>query len=95
MSLIIQSSLSVALRGLFVLMGLKTWQPIEVLVSLRPHAGLDFHPVFLIGVNVAGNLDFLVFLVRSSPSLRQRRTPQDDRCQLNAIGIHPGRILKY
>jgi hypothetical protein len=27
-------------------MGLNTWQPIEVLVSLRPHAGHGFHPVF-------------------------------------------------
>lgn len=47
-------------------MGLNTWQPIEVLISLRLHAGHGFHPVFLIGVIVAGNPHYLVFLVRST-----------------------------
>jgi hypothetical protein len=79
-------------------MGLNTWQPIEVLVSLRPHAGHGFHPVFLIGVNVASNPHYLVFLVCSSckssldGNARGRWGPIE---LLNAIGIQPGRILKY
>ena len=51
-------------------MGLNTWQSIEVLVSLRPHTGdMAFHPVFLIGVNVASNPQYLVFFGVQQPQI--------------------------
>jgi hypothetical protein len=60
-------------------MGLNTWQPIEVLISLRLHAGHGFHPVFLIGVIVAGNPHYLVFFGAQHPQIFVRReTPKDD-----------------
>jgi hypothetical protein len=76
-------------------MGLNTWQPIEVLVSLRPHAGHGFHPVFLIGVIVAGNPHYLVFSVRSTHKYSLEGNAKGRCDRLNAIGIQPGRILKY